>query len=294
MNSSEMEARHSSPRGVFAGLTTIDIGYAVDAFPAPNRKVAALGQETTAGGPCANAAVTFAHFAGSATLLTALGSHPLTHIARADLTACGVKIIDATASAAAPPPVSSICVLRSTGERSVVSANAKAFASLTYHFEPGWLEGASILLVDGHHLELAFQAAAEARRRGVEVVLDGGSWKPGLDRLLACVDIAICSDDFVSPMGDLLALGARHVAVTRGQQPIVYRSAAGQAMIEVPAIQAVDTLGAGDIFHGAFCWSRTAGAEIPEALQFAARVATESCRHWGTRSWRQHVPGAPA
>jgi sugar/nucleoside kinase (ribokinase family) len=276
-------------RGVFAGLTTIDLAYDVEAFPAPNGKVAARGQEITAGGPASNAAVTFAHFGGNAELITAIGCHPMTEVVRSDLGACGVTIRDAAAGVRQPPPVSSICVLRSTGERSVVSANAGAFAALSYNFDPEWLAGTSIVLVDGHHLELGIQVAAEARRRGVEVVLDGGSWKPGLERLLALVDTAICSQDFVSPQGDVRILGVKRLAVTRGQAPIRYWAGEEAREIAVPAVKAVDTLGAGDIFHGAFCWSRASGAEFAEALGFAAKVASESCRHWGTRSWRGHV-----
>jgi sugar/nucleoside kinase (ribokinase family) len=277
--------------GVFAGLTTIDLAYEVESFPAPNGKVAARGQEITAGGPAANAAVTFAHCGGNAVLISAVGCHPMTQVVRSDLDSCKVTIRDSTPGATQPPPVSSICVLRSTGERSIVSANARAFAELRYDFNPAWLDGASIVLVDGHHLELGIQVAAEARRRGVEVVLDGGSWKPGLERLLALVDTAICSQDFASPLGDVRLLGVQRLAVTRGQAPLLYWVGSEARELSVPPVTAVDTLGAGDIFHGAFCWSRARGAEFPEALGYAAQVASESCRHWGTRSWRAHVHG---
>src|SRR5581483_10151985 len=93
-------------------------------------------------------------------------------------------------------PISSIFVHKQTGERTVVSPNAAAFGDMEYAFDPAWLEGASIVLVDGHHMPLCIAAARAAR---VPVVLDGGSWKPGMTELLKDVDIAICSADFTPP-----------------------------------------------------------------------------------------------
>ncbi len=55
------------------------------------------------------------------------------------------------------------------------------------------------VLVDGHHLAAATVLARAARRRGVPVVLDGGSWKPGPGELLREVDDAVLSADFVLP-----------------------------------------------------------------------------------------------
>jgi hypothetical protein len=58
----------------------------------------------------------------------------------------------------------------------------------------------SAVLVDGHHLDLALPVAAAARAAGVPVLLDGGSWKPGLEGLLELVDIALLSRTSGSPV----------------------------------------------------------------------------------------------
>src|SRR6266545_4982961 len=81
------------------------------------------------------------------------------------------------------------------------------------------VSSADVVLVDGHHAELALAAAEAARRARVPVLLDGGSWKPSLHRLLDHVDAAICSADFAAPDGSstvdsLLGAGVRSVAVT--------------------------------------------------------------------------------
>jgi sugar/nucleoside kinase (ribokinase family) len=53
----------------------------------------------------------------------------------------------------------------------------------------------------------------------------------------------------------------------------------------------VDTLGAGDILHGAFCHYHVAGQSFPQALRSAAEIATLACRHLGTRAWIGQLPG---
>ena len=63
--------------GIFVGLSTIDVVYGVDEFPAANTKVAAHSQEVFVGGPATNAAVTFAQLGGEPALVTAVGRNTL-------------------------------------------------------------------------------------------------------------------------------------------------------------------------------------------------------------------------
>ena len=65
------------PKGIFVGLSTIDIIYTVSEHPAPNTKIAAQSQQIFVGGPATNAAVTFAFLGGSTTLMTPSGNNPL-------------------------------------------------------------------------------------------------------------------------------------------------------------------------------------------------------------------------
>ena len=67
-----------TPRGLFVGLTTIDIHYLVDTFPTSNAKTVAGAFVMTIGGPATNAAITFAHLGGKSHLLSAIGQHPFT------------------------------------------------------------------------------------------------------------------------------------------------------------------------------------------------------------------------
>jgi sugar/nucleoside kinase (ribokinase family) len=124
-------------------------------------------------------------------------------------------------------------------------------------------------------------------------VFDGGSWKPETEGLVRFVDTAICSSDFLPPdcSGEdevieyLHAAGVPQIAITKGADPIRYITGASSGIIQVPRVDVVDTSGAGDIFHGAFCFYTATGSSFVDSLGEAARIAAESCRFRGTREW---------
>ena len=282
------------PDAVFVGLATVDIVYSVDEFPKANAKVAAHRQDLYAGGPATNAAITFSHLGGQATLVTAVGRNLLAGVIRAEASQYGIRLLDLNAESDQPPALSSICVNRA-GERSVVSANAAQLAALLAQVDEAVLSSASILLVDGHHMPACRAWSAAARAQGVQTVFDGGSWKDGADALLKTIDTAICSADFRPPgcgAGDdtiafLQARGVKEIAITNGPGPIRFFTGSASGSVPVPQVQAVDTTGAGDILHGAFCYYTSIGCAMAEALERSARAASESCRFHGTRQWMQ-------
>lgn len=291
-------------RAVFVGLSTLDIAYAVDRYPAEDSKTRASGMFLGAGGPAANAAITHAFLTGRAAprerdtvLVTALGGHALSEPIRADLREQGVQVWDRAGDQAHRPPVSSIVVASETGSRTIVSTDG-AERDPQPGAQASFLEDADVLLVDGHYPRLA-RRAAECAHGKVPVVLDGGRWREEIHRdLLPHIDIAICSETFAPPelaAGDTGALfdflhdaGPRLVAITCGGRSIRYSGPQGRGEIAVDGTGVVDTLGAGDILHGAFCHFHTREADFPVALARAAEVATLSCRYSGTREWMRH------
>ena len=279
-------------RGLFVGLATIDLVYGVEAFPAANAKIEAKSQEVYAGGPAANAAITFAHLGGEAVLAAAVGRHPLAGVVRADLERFGVRLVDLHAEFEGVPAISSVAVDRA-GQRIVVSANAARIGASTAEPDVELCAWADVVEVDGHQMQACQQWAQAARAQGTHVVLDGGSWKRGTEELLRHVDTAICSADFCPPgcanedegMAYLAAHGVAQIAVTHGDGPVRWQRGAEAGWIETPRVEAVDTMGAGDIFHGAFCAAWARGMDFPAALEEAVRVASHACRFHGTRAW---------
>jgi sugar/nucleoside kinase (ribokinase family) len=295
---------------VCCGLVTLDVVQTLDALPGPDQKVVADGLHVRFGGPAANAAATAVALGVPTRLVTAIGTGPVADLVRAGLRDAGVEVVDLAAGTAATPPVSTVLVTRATGERAVVSVNGTGSPDLGAAaravldggalagggLDGGALDGATAVLVDGHHLGAAVPVAAAARGRGVPVALDGGSWKPGLGDLLAHVDHAVLSADFRLPDGgdDVLAAvlagwPVASVARSAGGGALRYVERDGvEARVEVAAVppgEVVDTLGAGDVLHGALAAELARGAGIADALRVGTRWATESVRHPGALGW---------
>ncbi|MCO8271241.1 PfkB family carbohydrate kinase [Actinoplanes sp. TRM 88003] len=255
------------------GLATVDLVYRVDRIPGADEKAQATGFEVAAGGPAANAAVTAAALGAPVTLVTAIGSHPLGALIRSDLEAHGVRVIDAAHDSAGPPPVSSIVV--AGRDRTIISRNA---GNLRLAVPPDGLPEADLTLVDGHHPVLAVAAAKAARR----LVVDAGTWRPVFADILPHAEVVACSAAFRHPAG---AVDAPHVVVTHGPEPVTWVSGGVTRLIAVPPVEAVETSGAGDAFHGALAHALHEAATMDAALTEAIRVAGVRVAHPGARDW---------
>jgi sugar/nucleoside kinase (ribokinase family) len=277
-------------QGLFVGLMTLDLVYLVTALPQNNQKIVALEDSMSAGGPAANAAVTFSHLGNSATLLSSVGQHPSRQLVLADLHS--VAIADLTPNRTQSLPISSILVTQATGERAIVSRNAVQAQAPATAIPVDILQETEIVLIDGHQMAVGRAIAKQSKAQQIPVVVDGGSWKAGFEEVLPYVDYAICSANFLPPQCStpndvfdyLTRLKIPHIAITNGSQPIQYSDQGNIGQIPVPKIQPVDTLGAGDIFHGAFCHF-ILHTNFLEALTQAAAVAGRSCQSFGTRQW---------
>ena len=281
--------------GIFVGLSTVDVVYGVDEFPPANSKIVARSQDVFAGGPATNACITFGYLGGKSTLVTAVGRHSLGSAIIGELQRFSVQLIDLNPDFDQAPVISCVTVNRN-GQRNVVSANATRVKAKPAQVNEAIFEEASVVLVDGHYMEACQVWSKAARSRGIQVVLDGGSWKSGTQELLNTVDTAICSADFIPPgclteedvLKFLLDGGVKNIAITKGAEPMRFISDGRSGIIPVPQVRLVDTMGAGDILHGAFCYFASKGSVFEEVLRSAAKVASESCRFHGTREWMKH------
>jgi sugar/nucleoside kinase (ribokinase family) len=279
-------------RVVCVGLTTVDLVQRVERIPRADEKAEAESVEIAAGGPATNAAVTAVALGAEAILVTALGSHPLGGLIRADLEAHGVGLLDAAPFAREPPALSAVTVQSGTGQRTIVSHNA---ADVHVAVPPSFarlIAGADVVLVDGHHPALALAAA----RSGRPLIVDAGSWRPVLAQVLPHASIVACSARFRVPgantqsamAASIRAAGVGRVAVTHGPDPVRWWAGGNSGRVPVPRVTAVDTTGAGDAFHGALAVAVGREPEIGdflEVLRYAIDVAGIRVRHAGPRAW---------
>ncbi|HKN21450.1 MAG TPA: PfkB family carbohydrate kinase [Terracidiphilus sp.] len=284
------------PSVLFIGLSTIDVVYDVDEFPAANTKVAARSQSVFAGGPAANAAIACAHLGSNSGLVTVVGRNALANVIREELEKYSVQLIDLNPDFEDAPVISFVTVDKA-GNRNVVSANATRVVAPPARVDPEICRQARIVMVDGHYMQACQAWAAAARACGTPVVLDGGSWKDGTEELLKSVHTAICSADFMpsgcSSRNEVIQFlknsGVTNIAITNSSAPIEFLFGQSSGSIRVPEVDVVDTMGAGDILHGAYCHFAAMKRDFVDSLTQAARIASESCRYAGTREWMKHI-----
>jgi len=283
-------------KAVFMGRSTIDHTYLLDSFPEENTKVFAREYLCQYGGPALNAAITFNLLGSGARVVSYFGNSSSMVKVKEDLKSkYGVDVVDLIKSSKYRMPECSIYVISNSGTRTVVNPPKQDYKEEPYN-ENINLEQASVILLDGFVFSDKLKNELQkARERGTIVVLDGGSWKNETDSILDTVDIAICSIKFKMPDHDtdqtisyMLNKGVDFIAITNNEKEINVIERKNKTKIPVPVINAVDTLGAGDVLHGAFCYYLTEGLTKKEALSRAALIASRSCCYFGTHTWKDH------
>ncbi|XBQ16052.1 MAG: PfkB family carbohydrate kinase [Oceanicaulis sp.] len=273
---------------LFFGGHTFDMVYALNALPAENAKAKAARVYTAAGGPALNAAITCAILGGEAVYAGALGAGPLTDAVTAEAAQYGVRLHPIGAPTGDAPCAS--VALTPGGGRTIWSPPQTESPERWRESLPDPADF-DALLIDGQLPEAATGIARAFRDAGKPVLLDAGSWKPGMDALTRLATETIASSAFAirdesEVIAALLARGASLAAVTADAGPIVWKGADGRSgSVRPPQVEAVDTLAAGDVFHGAYAYFRfAAGRDVEPALEAAARVAASSVAYEGPRA----------
>jgi sugar/nucleoside kinase (ribokinase family) len=147
------------------------------------------------------------------------------------------------------------------------------------------------VLADDHYPDFAAPICAAARRRGLPVVLDvekpvsAGAplWTAATHRIFSRSGLAATtgSGDLATCLARLAAGDDAFHAVTDGARPVRWRAGKSSGEMPVFPVDAVDTLAAGDVFHGAFALALLEAGDSLRALRFAAAAAALKCRRFG-------------
>lgn len=150
------------------------------------------------------------------------------------------------------------------------------------------------LLVDDIEIKAGIHAARIARAAGVPVVLDAGTPRAGIEELIRLTDHLVTSEkfpfrltgerDYGNSLGALMKMGPKEVTATLGERGCVHLGPEG--LIEQPgfAVDARDTTGAGDVFHGAYVHGLLEEWPVKQRLRFANAVAALQTRKVGGRA----------
>lgn len=250
--------KRKNVNGLFIGITSVDIVYnSNEPLPNDNEKVIINDFEMRIGGPAAKAAMTCAELGGDATLITCIGDSAFAQSIRAQIEAANVKVYDLGIGKVENPNISCVYIREDEASRTIISG--------INHLEAGALDVQIIssdydyCLYDCNLINLTPEIVDALSDRDIPLVLDCGNWKKNIEPALKYADTAISSACFKSPAeDDIFALGQSYnienVAMTRDGDSILYKTVDDEGDIPVEKIDNCNSSGAGDVFHGAFCY----------------------------------------
>ncbi len=283
--------------GVFClGIATLDYVYSVETLPTRGEKYRSRDLAVVGGGCAGNAAVAIARLGGRSWLATRLADDLTGDRIVADLAAEGVE---ASLSLRAPglrSPVSAILV-DAAGERMIVSYSDPAMPEATDWLPQALPAGAKAVLADTRWGQGALAALQLARDAGVPGVLDADRKPPHPDLVATASHVAFSQqalrevsgeDDPRAGLTKIAQDCATWLAVTLGKEGVLFVE--DGAVVHVPAfvVETVDTLGAGDVWHGAFALALAEGQNERAAIRFASAAAAIKCTRFGGRLGAPH------
>jgi sulfofructose kinase len=272
------------------GYACMDINFNAAHHPAADEKVRASSMHSCGGGPAANAAVAIARLGGRAAFAGYLGDDAFGEAHFSEFIEAGVHT-QGIHRGEAPTPVAAVTI-KPNGDRSIVDYRAPSANAPEDRITLAELP-ARVLLIDGHQPLLSAKLVDEARSLGIPSVLDAGSINDGTMMLYNKVDYLITSEKFArqfsgedDPRTALAALdgAAPFVAVTWGADGVYWQDEAQQHHMPAFDIEAIDTTGAGDAFHGAFALGLAQGLNMHSNLRRASATAALTCLKTGARS----------
>ena len=271
-------------KGLFIGLAGMDIIYYSDRYPDKNDKSTIHDYKTFTGGPAANEAITFSLLGGDSTLITSIGESPIGNAIKADLESYGVTVIDLSEGVDILPFISAIMV-DSQGERSIWSGQRR-FPVLEFKLND---HDYDFCMCDcymyPHSLELL-----KSLPESIPVCLDVDVYNDYIYDYLQFAEIAILSSKVWSDVDKKRLKPELRIAVTDNDCPIQIIEPEVNCSVTVRKVKAIDTLGAGDIFHGAFAYFYyNQNDSFESSVKEASRIATISVEYFGTREWKNHV-----
>ena len=279
---------------VGVGLNATDTLILLSHFPAYAGKVAFEKEILSPGGQVASAMVTCARLGLHVKYIGTVGDDERGRIQVASLRDTGINLDDLQIRQNCPNQTAYIMIDQTTGERTVLWRREDCLRLDPDSISPQQITCARLLHIDGHDTRAVAKAAQIARAHSIPVTVDVDTIYHGFDRVLPHVDYLVASSDFPvqwtserDPFRALemiqdeyhipvaaMTLGA-HGALARLDGKFIYSPAF--------VVNCIDTTGAGDVFHGAFCYAVLQNMPMRDALEFSNAMAALNCTALGAR-----------
>ena len=259
-----------------------------------DNKVQILEHLVQGGGPAATAAVAAARLGKKTAFISIVGDDDpgqtiIRDLEKENVYTGGMKIRKNCNSA-----IAYCWVDKTTGARSVAWSRGNLPELEADEVDLEMIRNAKILHLDGHNPKAALAAAKEARKHGVKVSIDAGTLRDGIKEILEYVDILIASEmfarqytgenDLEKAIYKLASNGAEVVGVTMGKNGSMTLQNGQLFRAGTFPVIPVDTTGAGDVYHGAYCVKYLETVDPMECMRCASAVAALKCTKTGGRT----------
>lgn len=283
-----------------AGIAVFDHVYQLKEFPKPGSKTRAQAYAAVSGGCAGNAAIALARLGGRASLASPLGDQAADPTGDMILRHLATQDVDCSPCVRVPSAVSPISAILvdGAGERLIVNHRDERLSTARIADPDGLLRDADAVLADNRFADFVLPVCYAARRKNIPCVLDGDRPTEASSELLqACSHLVFAADGLrataaCDDLGEALRRIAQRsdgfLAVTDGGNGTLWLE--GDELKHMPACRidnVVDTLGAGDTYHGAFVLALAEGHGEHAAMAFATVAAGIKCTRFGG------VVGAP-
>jgi sulfofructose kinase len=276
------------------GTNSVDHLCTVSEYPECGAKTGILQYERLAGGQVATAITFLSHMGLKTKYVGKVGGDELGHFSRQSFESGSVETSSVITELSAQNQFAFIIIDRKSGERAVLSRRENRLNFRKSELKKDEICAGRVLHLDGYDAEGALKAAIWCREEGIPVSIDLDTVVQNCDALLNQVDLLIVSSNFPSEFTGITnpidAFEKLHrvydgfLAVTLGAAGA--RAWVGDRCIDFPGLKvnAVDTTGAGDIFHGAFIYGLLQNWPLLKIMNFANSAAGLSCGHLGARA----------
>jgi sugar/nucleoside kinase (ribokinase family) len=290
MASSSANARSRRPVVLCAGIAVEDFIFKVEHFPLPGEKAQASALIATAGGCAANAAIAVSRLGAEARFTGPIGTDDasarfLAGLARDQVDASHVERVNGALIS-----VSGI-LIDATGEKLVATRRGEGLGDARPRDPAALVADVDIVVADNRFPDFVRPILQAAVNRGIAAVLDGDQATTPDDPLFAIATHVIFSaealratarlDDLAEALAMVSRVAPGLLAVTNGPDGVWWLENRQPLHLAAFPIKAVDTLGAGDTFHGAFALALAEGCDLNRAMRFAAAAAALKCTRFG-------------
>lgn len=279
---------------VGVGLNAVDYLCILPGYPRFNSKVKMLDFRKEAGGQVATALVALSRWGLHTAYIGKIGVDEWGRFTRQELEREGVDISGLVTARGTTSQFAFIMIDQESGERTIAWHRPKEVDLRPEDLNPEIIKAGRILHLDGHETESAIIAAHWAQEAGTKIVLDIDSINPKTTELIRLTHILVSDQefphDFTGQEDPLEALryiqqqGPEVVVMTLGKEGSL--ALWGDKVLRTPGfkVRAVDTTGAGDLFHAGIIYSLLQGWNPEDSLIFANAVAALSCQRIGGRA----------